>query len=134
MNWLEWYNSLVKPDWTPSPGTIGTIWQILYPIILGTFGYVFMQFFRGKVTGLVALPFLINLLSNLVFTPIQFGMRNMPLASVDIMIIWTSIIWLMIAIWPYHRWVAIAQLPYLTWVSIATVLQISITLLNWEKN
>jgi len=134
MNWLEWYNSLVKPDWTPAPGTIGTIWQILYPIILGTFGYVFMQFFRGKVTGLVALPFLINLLSNLVFTPIQFGMRNMPLASVDIMIIWTSIIWLMIAIWPYHRWVAIAQLPYLTWVSIATVLQISITLLNWEKN
>ncbi|MFZ9824741.1 MAG: TspO/MBR family protein, partial [Gemmataceae bacterium] len=109
MNWLEWYNSLVKPDWTPAPGTIGTIWQILYPIILGTFGYVFMQFFRGKVTGLVALPFLINLLSNLVFTPIQFGMRNMPLASVDIMIVWTSIIWLMIAIWPYHRWVAIAQ-------------------------
>lgn len=130
MNWLEWYNSLVKPDWTPAPGTIGTIWQILYPIILITFGYVFMQFFRGKVTGFVALPFLINLLSNLVFTPIQFGMRNMPLASVDIMIIWTSIIWLMIAIWPYHRWVAIAQLPYLTWVSIATVLQISITYMN----
>ena len=134
MNWLEWYNSLVKPDWTPAPGTIGTIWQILYPIILITFGYVFMQFFRGKVTGFVALPFLINLLSNLVFTPIQFGMRNMPLASVDIMIVWTSIIWLMIAIWPYHRWVAIAQLPYLAWVSIATVLQLSITLLNWGKH
>ncbi|MEY4395550.1 MAG: hypothetical protein RL595_2799, partial [Planctomycetota bacterium] len=81
-----------------------------------------------------ALPFLINLLSNLVFTPIQFGMRNMPLASVDIMIVWTSIIWLMIAIWPYHRWVAIAQLPYLAWVSIATVLQLSITLLNWGKH
>ena len=133
MNWLEWYNSLVKPSWTPAPGTIGMIWQILYPVILVTFGFVFMQFFRGKVTGLVALPFLINLLSNLVFTPIQFGMRNMPLASVDIMIVWTSILWLMIAIWPYHRWVAIAQLPYLAWVSIATVLQLSITFLNWGK-
>jgi translocator protein len=130
MNWLEWYNSLVKPDWTPAPGTIGTIWQILYPIILITFGYVFMQFFRGKVTGFVALPFLINLLSNLVFTPIQFGMRNMPLASVDIMIVWTSLIWLLIAIWPYHRWVAFAQFPYLAWVSIATVLQLSITFMN----
>lgn len=130
MNWLEWYNSLVKPDWTPAPGTIGTIWQILYPIILITFGYVFMQFFRGKVTGFVALPFMINLLSNLVFTPIQFGMRNMPLASVDIMIVWTSLIWLLIAIWPYHRWVAFAQFPYLAWVSIATVLQLSITFMN----
>jgi len=130
MNWLEWYNSLVKPDWTPAPGTIGTIWQILYPIILRTFGYVFMQFFRGKVTGFVALPFMINLLSNLVFTPIQFGMRNMPLASVDIMVVWTSLIWLLIAIWPYHRWVAFAQFPYLAWVSIATVLQLSITFMN----
>ena len=133
MNWLEWYNSLIKPSWTPAPGTIGMIWQILYPVILVTFGFVFMQFFRGKVTGLVAMPFLINLLSNLVFTPIQFGMRNMPLASVDIIIVWTSILWLMIAIWPYHRWVAIAQLPYLAWVSIATVLQLSITFLNWGK-
>ena len=39
MPWLEWYNSLAKPSWTPAPTTIGLIWQILYPIILVSFGY-----------------------------------------------------------------------------------------------
>jgi len=40
MNWLDWYNSLAKPNWTPAPATIGMIWQILYPIILVSFGFV----------------------------------------------------------------------------------------------
>ena len=57
MTWLEWYDSLAKPGWTPAPATIGLIWQILYPIIVGSFGFVFVQMFRGKVGWLVALPF-----------------------------------------------------------------------------
>ena len=87
MDWLTWYNGLVKPSWTPAPATIGLIWQILYPIILVTFGFVFVQMFRGKVGWKIALPFAINLVTNLIFTPIQFGMRNLPLAAVDIMIV-----------------------------------------------
>ena len=51
MTWIEWYNSLAKPAWTPAPATIGLIWQILYPIILISFGFVFVQAFRGKVGG-----------------------------------------------------------------------------------
>ena len=31
MDWLTWYNTLAKPDWAPSPSTIGLIWRILYP-------------------------------------------------------------------------------------------------------
>ena len=72
MSWIEWYSSLAKPGWTPAPATIGLVWEILYPIILVTFGFVFVQF-------------AINLVANLIFTPIQFGMRNLPLASVDIL-------------------------------------------------
>jgi hypothetical protein len=36
------------------------------------------------IPWLVAVPFAINLVANLVFTPIQFGLRNLPLASLDI--------------------------------------------------
>ena len=131
MTWMEWYNSLAKPSWTPPPGTIGLIWQILYPIIIVTFGFVFVQAGRGKFGWLVALPFAINLVANLIFTTIQFGLRNLPLASVDILVVWSTIIWMMVAIWPHYRWVAVAQVPYLVWVSIATVLQLSITGMNW---
>lgn len=133
MDWLDWYNSLEKPVWTPAPATIGLIWQILYPIILVSFGFVFMQAFRGKVPWLVALPFAINLVANLTFTPIQFGMRNLWLASIDILIVWTTIIWGFVAIWQHYRWVAVVQLPYFIWVSLATVLQLSITAMNWGR-
>jgi benzodiazapine receptor len=133
MSWMEWYNGLAKPSWTPAPPTIGLIWQILYPIILVTFGFVFVQAFRGKVPWWVAVPFAINLVANLSFTPIQFGLRNLPLASVDILLVWTTIIGTMIVVWPYYRWVAAAQVPYLIWVSLATVLQLSITWMNWGR-
>ena len=133
MSWMDWYNSLAKPSWTPEPPTIDLIWQILYPIILVTFGFVFVQAFRSKVPWWVSVPFAINLVTNLSFTPIQFGLRNLPLASVDILLVWTTIIGTMIVIWPYYRWVAVAQVPYLLWVSLATVLQLSITWMNWGR-
>ena len=133
MDWMTWYNGLVKPSWTPAPATIGLIWQILYPIILVTFGFVFVQMFRGKVGWMIALPFAINLVANLIFTPIQFGMRNLPLAAVDILIVWATILWMIVVIWPRYRWVGLAQIPYFVWVSIATILQLSITFSNWGR-
>lgn len=133
MSWIQWYNALQKPAWTPAPGTIGLIWQILYPIILISFGFVFVQALRGKVSWTVAMPFVINLVANLIFTPIQFGMRNLLLAAVDILVVWATIVWCTIAIWPYFKWVSLAQIPYFIWVSIATVLQLLITFWNWGR-
>lgn len=44
-----------------------------------------------------------------------------------------TIIWAAIAVWPHYRWIAVAQLPYFVWVSIASVLQLSITWMNWGR-
>lgn len=60
----------------------------------------------GKLGWVIALPFLINLVANLIFTPIQFGWRNLPLAAVDILIVWSTILWAAVAIWPHYRWVS----------------------------
>jgi len=91
---------------------------------------VFVQAARGRLPLIVALPFAINLVANLIFTAIQFGMRNLPLAAADILIVWGTIVWMMLAVWPQYRWVAAAQVPYFIWVSIATVLQLAITWMN----
>ena len=128
--WIDWYQSLAKPSWTPAPRTIGLIWKSLSPVIIATFGYVVVQAARGRLPFLVALPFAINLVANLIFTPIQFGMRNLPLAAVDILVVWGTILWMMLSVWPHYRWVAAAQVPYFFWVSIAIVLQFSITCMN----
>jgi len=132
-DWMPWYESLAKPSWTPAPSAIGLIWTILYPIIVVSFGFVFVQAARRKFPPLVALPYAVNLVANLLFTPIEFGLRNLPLATIDILIVWGTIIWSVIAIRPFARWVAWVQLPYFVWVSIATVLQISITAMNWGR-
>lgn len=131
MSWKQWYDALAKPDWTPEPSTIGLIWQLLYPIILVTFLFVFVQAARKKLPWPAAMPFAINLVANLIFTPIQFGLRNLPLAAIDILIVWATIVWMALVIWKHQRWVALAQIPYFIWVSIATVLQLSITWMNW---
>lgn len=130
MNWLEWYNTLAKPDWTPAPATISLIWQILYPLILISFGYVFLQSWRGKIPHSTTVPFAINLLANISFTPLFFGLRNLPLATLDILVVWSTILWIMITIWSRSRWVAVSQVPYFVWVSIAATLQVSIFWMN----
>jgi translocator protein len=131
MTWIAWYNSLVKPSWTPAPSTISLIWTILYPIIFVSFGFVFIQAFRGKVGWKVARLFAVNLVANLLFMPIFAGLRNVPLACVDILIVWATIIVCAVIVWPAYRWVAVAQVPYFVWVSAATVIQVSITVMNW---
>ena len=84
----------------------------------------------GKVGWKVAVPFAINLVTNLLFMPIFAGLRNVSLACVDILIVWATIIWCVLVAWTVYRWVAVAQVPYFVWVSTATVIQVSITAMN----
>src|SRR3954452_25057861 len=131
MTWIEWYDSLAKPSWTPAPATISLIWTILYPIIVASFGFVFVQAARRKVPSKLAWPFAVNLVANLLFMPVFAGLRNVPLAAADILIVWATLVWCVVAVWPHAKWVAAAQVPYFVWVSVATVLQLSITAMNW---
>jgi tryptophan-rich sensory protein len=131
MSFMEWYNGLAKPGWTPDPSFIGLMWQIIYPIIFVTFGFVFVEAARKRIPRMVAVPFAVNLIANLIFTPIQFGLRNLTLASIDIVIVWGTIVWMVVAVWKHNRWIALAQIPYFAWVSVATVLQLSISWMNW---
>lgn len=129
-NDMSWYESLAKPAWTPAPGVIGTIWSLLYPIILIVFGYVVFRVVQGDIPAAVLIPVVLNAVSNIAFTPIQFGLQNLTLAAVDILVVLATIVWCMIAIWPHSRVASLALSPYLAWVATASVLQLSITWLN----
>lgn len=130
MSRMDWYNALNKPSWTPAPAMIGRIWSILYPILFLTLAFVAVQIYRRRLPLSAGIPFALNLVSNLVFTPIQFGWRNLPLASADILLVWGTILWMIAVLWRRYPWIAAAQIPYLAWVSTATVLQLSITWMN----
>ena len=130
MNNYNWYLQLIKPSWSPPACVFGPVWTFLYILIAVSFGKVFLMFFQKKVSFIVILPFILNLIFNFAFTPLQFGLKNNLLAAVDVILVLGTLIWAIIAIYPYTRWVAYIQIPYLLWVLFATVLQLTITYLN----
>ncbi len=132
MNTYTNYAELIKPGWAPPSWVFGPVWTVLYILIFISFSRVFILFFQKQIPGYVALPFLLNILFNLAFTPIQFGLKNLPLASIDIILVLGTLVWAMISIAPYAKWIAWIQVPYLLWVLFATVLQLTITFLNYR--
>ena len=133
MNSYKWYSHLIKPSWAPPSWLFGPVWTFLYIIIAFSFGIVFYKFFTNEISWMIALPFLLNLLFNFMFTPIQFGLKNNLLAAIDISLVVSTLIWALCVIWnvsPDLRWVAYVNIPYLLWGIFATCLQFTITYLN----
>jgi tryptophan-rich sensory protein len=133
MNTKEWYSKLKKPSWSPPSYLFGPVWSILYIFIFISFGFVFYKGFIGDITFIIVLPFILNIIFNILFTPIQFRLRSNLLASIDILFMLITLIWIMVGIYPYYQWITYIQIPYLLWVSFAFGLQISITVLNWGR-
>ena len=131
MNESSWYQELIKPDWAPPASLFGPVWSVLYILITISFGFVFYKVTKGELPKRFALPFILNLIFNLAFTPIQFGLQNNLLAAIDILLVLVTILWIIKVSYPRFKWVALIQIPYLLWVSFATVLQLTITHLNW---
>jgi tryptophan-rich sensory protein len=143
MNELTQYSELIKPIWAPPSWIFGPVWTVLYLIIAVSFGVVFYKVWTKQIRiptstnqgrpWMVALPFALNLLFNFAFTPIQFGLKNNLLASIDILLVIATLVWALYTVWhtsPKLRWVVYVNIPYLLWGTFATYLQLTITYLN----
>jgi len=130
MNNYNWYSQLIKPSWSPPAWLFGPVWTLLYAVIAVSFGKVFWMVFKKELPWIIALPFVLNLIFNLAFTPLQFGLKNNLLAAVDILLVLGTLIWALMAIYPHARWITFVNIPYLLWVTFATILQLTITYLN----
>ncbi|MDP3387196.1 MAG: TspO/MBR family protein [Eubacteriales bacterium] len=126
----QWYKQLQKPSWAPPVWIYGPVWSALYIVIIITFGSATYMYTKSQITWLVLLPFILNIVFNIAFTPLQFKIRNNNLALLDIILVLLTLMWALFKIYPFASWIALANIPYLLWVSFATVLQSSITWLN----
>lgn len=124
------YRSYKKPSWAPPAWLFGPVWTFLYVLIIISFGYVGYLWVTGVISASIALPFALNLIFNFLFTTIQFRWRNFTLAALDVLAVWATLVWALIAIFPVAPWVVYINLPYLTWVSFATVLQLTVAVMN----
>lgn len=126
----SWYDTLLKPSWSPPASVFGPVWTVLYILIAISFGTVFWQVYKKKLKASIAIPFVLNLIFNFSFTPIQFGLRSNLFAAIDIILVLATLIWAMVVIYPKLKWVALVNIPYLLWTSFATILQLTITIMN----
>lgn len=141
----NWYLTLIKPSWAPPSWVFGPVWTVLYAIIFASFGMVFYKALTKEIPRIVALPFALNLVFNFAFTPLQFGLKNNYLAALDILLVLGTLIWGLHSLHKFrlkpdtetvsrkYAWIIYANIPYLLWVSFATVLQLTITFLNWKQ-
>jgi tryptophan-rich sensory protein len=124
------YAKLKKPRWSPPGWLFGPVRTFLYILIIISFGKVFMMGWGNEIPFIIVLPFILNLLFNIIFSPIQFRLQNNMLSAIDIILIRGTLIRLMIVIYPYLHRITYIQIPYLLRVSLATVLQLTITSMN----
>jgi tryptophan-rich sensory protein len=133
MNTYNWYSQIIKPTWSPPGWIFGPVWTFLYIIITITFGTIFYKVFTKQIPLMVAIPFFLNLFFNFAFSPIQFGLKNNLLASIDILLVLITLVWALVAVWKFSselRWIVYMNIPYLVWVLFATILQLTVTYLN----
>lgn len=130
MEGMDWYRTIKKPSWAPAETVFGQVWGVLYPIIIAVNIWVVVLFMSGRISWKIAAPFWLNILFNVLFTPIQFGLKSNTLALIDILLVDLTLIWAMVAIWPHQKVITLLFIPYLVWVIIATALQVSITWMN----
>jgi translocator protein len=123
------YVNYIKPTWAPPAWVFGPVWSFLYVLIAISFGYVFYKYFTKKIGWNTALPFALNLVFNLAYTPIMFRLGDILLATVDILLVLATLIWMMIVA-RKKTWIVYMNIPYLLWVVFATLLQLSILYLN----
>ena len=127
------YSEYIKPLWAPPSWVIGFVWSFLYVIIAVSFSAVFYSAYKKQIPRVVALPFALNIFFNFAFPYIQFELANNFLASVDILLVVTTLIWALFAVWrktPELKWVVYVNIPYLVWGVYASSVQLGITYLN----
>ena len=116
----EWFNS-IKPSITPPNYIFPIVWNILYFLIALSLYFSFMNG-NKKERVKVSWVFGVNLVLNLLWSLFYFGIQNVFLAFVDIILIWLTIIWMMFVTWRIDKKASYLLIPYFIWVSFASVL------------
>lgn len=125
----SWFTTINKPSFNPPDWIFAPVWTTLYILIGLSFYLVWRKNFgeeRKKVIAVYSLQLLFNLLWSVLF----FGLRSPLLGLLDIIILLVFIIANTIIFYKISRTAGYLLIPYLLWVSFASVLNFSIHLLN----
>ena len=124
----SWYATLVKPSWNPPSWLFGPVWTVLYAL-MGVTGWLVWR--RGGPAIRPALQwFAVQLVLNVGWSAVFFGLQMPGLAFAEILVLWAAIAATLRSSWQVSRPAGILLVPYLLWVSFAVMLNFAIWRLN----
>ena len=126
----EWYAFLEKPFFSPPNFVFAPVWIALYTL-MGVALYLVWEkgLEKQPVTAAIKI-FSIQLMLNSTWSVIFFGLKNLAIAFIVILLLWIAIAVTIKKFYPLSKKTAWLLTPYLIWVSFATILNLSIWLLN----
>lgn len=125
----NWYLELSKPIFTPPNWVFGPVWNILY-LLMGVALYLVLTSKKSKTRALGLKIFYAQLGLNALWSIVFFGMQNIFLGLVVILMLWGTIFMTIRTFMKINLTAGGLLLPYIVWVTIATFLNVGILILN----
>jgi translocator protein len=125
-----WYSTLIKPPFSPPNYLFGPVWTTLYAL-MGISAYlIWEKGLKKKETSAALKFFIVQLVLNAIWTPVFFGLKELFLALLIIVVMWVFILRTIMSFYRIDKTASYLMIPYLLWVSFATLLNFSIWYLN----
>ena len=125
----EWYYNLIRPPFTPPSWIFTPAWSILYAlIILSLIIYAYKTTDKDKSKGYWI--FALQVLFNVLWSPVFFGMKNIWLALIIIVILDVLVFINIKEFYKVSKISAWLLVPYMIWILFATYLNIGFLILN----
>ncbi|VXC26460.1 Tryptophan-rich protein TspO [Flavobacterium sp. 9AF] len=127
-----WYPTLKKPFFNPPNAIFAPVWSVLY-ILMGIAGGLIWDKFEidKELVKKGMFFFVAQLLLNAFWSYLFFGLHNILLALIEIILLGLIIYETYLIFRKIDKMASLLLIPYLLWVSFATVLAFSIYILNF---
>ncbi|HTG38217.1 TspO/MBR family protein [Sphingomonas sp.] len=116
-----WYIALSRPEWQPPGWAFPVAWSVLY-ILMGLALAMILNARGARGRGIAVGLFALQLLLNLAWTPVFFGLHLVSLAAILILAILALAIATTFAFARVRQAAAWLLVPYLAWLSFASLL------------
>jgi benzodiazapine receptor len=125
-----WYVTLSKPPFTPPNWLFSPVWITLF-VLMGISAFlVWEKGLSDKQVKMALSIFGIQLILNILWSAIFFGLRS-PLAGlIEIVILWMVILLAIVNFFKLSKTAGFLLIPYILWVSFAAILNFFIWRLN----
>ncbi|MBP6127121.1 TspO/MBR family protein [Flavobacterium sp.] len=126
-----WYPTLIKPIFNPPNWVFAPVWTLLYIFMGIAAGLIWNEIEKKPKEVKIALQYFIFQLGlNALWSYLFFGLQNLLLASIEVILLLLVLIECYKIFKPIHSTAAKLFIPYIAWVSFASLLTLSIFYLN----